>query len=156
MNTAGEKQPMRLAHSNNEPDVFATMNHDQINVRFVPISPLPLQIKKSNIVKTPASTRNETMAPSLFQIALYFEDFIPAAGLKAGLKNPASALRQLPFADLMLYPERLEAVLKSGKKESVAFTPRRAAGQSPAKPATRSAMPRKRSTTASQSVWRQA
>jgi hypothetical protein len=48
--------------------------------------------------------------PSLFQIASFFEDFFPADGFQ----RSASSLRHLPFAELMLNPDALIKLLKSG------------------------------------------
>jgi hypothetical protein len=110
-----------------------------ISIQFVATSTFQIQIKKTNYMKTSAMTHNGTIVPSLFQIASYFEDFVP----KAGLKRPALALSNTPFAELMLHPEKLEAVLKSAKTENDAFGTQSTEDQSPARPATRSGTPKK-------------
>jgi hypothetical protein len=86
-------------------------------------------------MKTSTSTQNKPMVPSLFQIASHFEDFVPAAGLK----RPATASSNTPFADLMQHPEKLKAALNSARIENDAFAAQQARSGSPAKPATRSA-----------------
>ncbi len=90
-------------------------------------------------MKTSAMTQNKTIVPSLFQIASYFEDFFPAAGLK----KPAPASSNTPFTDLMQHPEKLRAALNSARAENEAFAAQRATAQSPARPATRSAAPKR-------------
>lgn len=57
-------------------------------------------------------------APSLFQIASFFDDFFPAEGLQ----RSASSLKHLPFAELMVNPEALMKLLRSGNTEVHAAT----------------------------------
>ena len=80
------------------------------------------------------------IVPSLFQVAAHVEDFVPAAGLR----KSATGLSQKPFAELMLHPEKLEAALKTAKRENDAFDAARTFGASPAKRATRSETPKNR------------
>jgi hypothetical protein len=103
---------MSLEHSNGEPGIYHSMT--SINVRFVAISPLQLQIKYA--MKTSAPIQNKPIVSSLFQVASRFEDFAPAA-----ISESASPLNQTPFADLMLHPEKLEAALNAAKVENDAF-----------------------------------
>lgn len=56
--------------------------------------------------------------PSLFQIAAFFEDFFPASG-----SRQSALARHLPFAELMVNPEKLVKVLKSGRVENRAAAP---------------------------------
>lgn len=130
---------MNLAHSYDEPGV-PTPNTTNIDVRFVSISPFQLQIKNSNSMKILTQPQNGTIVPSLFQIASYFEDFVPATGSK----KPATASSNTPFADLMLHPEKLKAALNSAKIENDTFAALRTTGQSPGKPITRSTMSKKK------------
>lgn len=65
-------------------------------------------IKDSQIsMKSSDSVSWESGMPSLFQIAAFFEDFFPAKG-----KEPTESLRQLPFAEYMLNPEKVMALLR--------------------------------------------
>jgi hypothetical protein len=82
-----------------------------IKVRFVAASPLQLQIKHA--MKTSTPIQNKPIVPSLFQVASRVEDFATATTLKS-----APPLNQTPFADLMLHPEKVEAVLKTAKTEN--------------------------------------
>jgi hypothetical protein len=102
-----------------------------LKVRFVAASPLQLQIKHA--MKTSASIQNKPILPSLFQIAAHFEDFI-----SPGTSKFVPSSSETPFADMMLYPKKLAAILKNGKIED------RTANQSSAKRATRSAAPKNR------------
>jgi hypothetical protein len=54
--------------------------------------------------------------PSLFQIAAFFEDFFPNGA--ANIRSRAGSLRHLPFADFMVNPERLMALLGAAKSEA--------------------------------------
>ena len=128
---------MDLAHSNGEPGVLTPTTN--INVRFVSISPLQLQIKNSYSMKTSAPTQSKPMAPSLFQIASNFEDFVPAAGLK----RPATASSNTPFAGLMPHPEKRKAAFNSARVENDALAAQQTRCESPARPATRSATSKK-------------
>jgi hypothetical protein len=110
-----------------------------IKVQFVTTSPLRLQIKKTNIMKTLALIQNKPIIPSLFHIASSIEDFALAETLKS-----APSLDQTPFADLMLHPEKLEAALKTAKSENDAFDAARTFSKSPVKCATRSATSKNR------------
>jgi hypothetical protein len=105
-----------------------------IKVQFVTTSPLQLQIKKNNTMKTSAPIQNKPIISSLFHVASRIEDFAPAETLKS-----APSLDQTPFAYLMLHPEKLEAALKTAKRENDAFDATRTFSQSPVKRATRSA-----------------
>ena len=60
-------------------------------------------------MKTSVLSQNEITVPSLFQIAAFFEDFFPADNFG----QPTAKLRQTPFADWLLHPEKLAALLKS-------------------------------------------
>jgi len=90
-----------------------------------------LSIKPSNVhivMKTSVSTSFATTVPSLFQIAAFFEDFFPNRGAKQSVPPTGN----LPFAEIMVSPEKLMTLLKSGKAEisaSVVADP----GQSQAK-----------------------
>ena len=61
-------------------------------------------------MKTLDIATSGTAAPSLFQIAAFFEDFFPGNGFK---QASAAVVRQLPFGDLMVNPEKLMNVLRS-------------------------------------------
>ena len=126
---------MDFAHSNSEPGVFPPMNH--INVRFVSLSPIHLQIKKSSPMKTSTPTRNETAVPSLFQMAAHLEDSVPAARLRKTVPAPS----QTPFVDLVLRPEKLEAALKDARAENEAFDASLTTGRNGAKRATSNSPP---------------
>ena len=91
-------------------------------------------------MKTSAQTQNGTIVPSLFQIDSYFEDFVPAAGLK----RPATVSSNTPFADLMPHPEKLKATFNSAGVENGAFAAQKTWCESPAKPAKPSATSKKR------------
>ena len=54
-------------------------------------------------------------APSLFQIAAFFEDFFPADGRR----RPFVSKTHLPVAEYLLNPEKLLNLLRSAKPESV-------------------------------------
>jgi len=51
--------------------------------------------------------------PSLFQIAAFFEDFFPNRGSKQSVPSTGN----LPFAEIMVNPEKLMTLLKAGKAE---------------------------------------
>lgn len=70
---------------------------------------MQLPVNHANDMKTPTPKPSELKTPSLFQIASYFEDFFPAGGLK----RPMAQLKQTPFAEWLLQPEKLMAVLNS-------------------------------------------
>ena len=63
-------------------------------------------------MKTSNSTSFATV-PSLFQIAAFFEDFFPNAGMKRSMPSTG----HLPFAEVMVNPEKLMNLLKSGHAE---------------------------------------
>jgi hypothetical protein len=85
-----------------------------INIRFIATPPIQLQIKHA--MKTSALIQSEPLIPSLFRIAAHFEDFVTVTAPKS-----APAPHPTPFAELMLHPEKLEAALKTAKKENDAF-----------------------------------
>jgi len=85
-------------------------------------------------------SQNENVVPSLFQIAAYFDDFFSATGLK----KPAPKLSRMPFADLMLHPKKLAAVLESAKTKSDTIATPRTAMPSPVKRSTPRVMSKKR------------
>jgi hypothetical protein len=66
-------------------------------------------------MKTSATTQSRRIIPSLFRLASLIEDFDSAPLAKPLPPKPT------PFADLMLHPEKLEAALKSAKRENDAF-----------------------------------
>ena len=108
-----------------------------INVRFVPLSPLQLQIKKPTPMKTPTPTQTaKPIVPSLFQIAASIE--VPFA---AASKNNAVAPSQTPFADLMSHRDKQEAALKTTRTENPAFDAARAARRKAAGRPTRTPAP---------------
>lgn len=102
---------MKSAHSNHEPGALHSVA--RIGVRFVPLSPIPFQVKQSDPVSEAMNTsnpkQNEMTPPTLFQMAACFEDFFP--GGDSG--QPAPALRQAPFADLGRHFQNLKAMVKS-------------------------------------------
>jgi len=63
-------------------------------------------------MKTSDSTSFATV-PSLFQIAAFFEDFFPNRGTMRSIPPVA----HLPFAEVMVNPEKLMTLLKSGSAE---------------------------------------
>ena len=87
-------------------------------------------------MKTSAQIQNKPLIPSLFHVASRIEDFAPATTSKS-----AQALSRTPFADLMLHPEKLEAALKTAKRENDAFDAARRFSQNAAKRPTRRAAP---------------
>jgi hypothetical protein len=99
---------MTLVQSNSERDILFSMLN--LDICFVADSPIELQIKQA--MKTSTTIQNIKNVPSLFQIAAHIEDVVPTTASKATL-----SLNQKPFADLMLHPEKLEAVLKTAKNE---------------------------------------
>jgi hypothetical protein len=64
-------------------------------------------------MKTSDSTSFATV-PSLFQIAAFFEDFFPSGGTKRA--TPPTG--HLPFAEVMVNPEKLMTLLKSSNTEA--------------------------------------
>jgi hypothetical protein len=107
-----------------------------LTVQFVTTSPLQLQIKHVNTMKTSPLIQNKPVIPSLFYIASRIEDFASAT-----ISESAPPLSETPFADLMLHPEKLEAALKTAKSENDAFDAARGFSQNPAKRPTRRAAP---------------
>jgi hypothetical protein len=106
MNTLGTK-PLFLRDKSDALLPMATT----ISVRFVLNLPVNIQIKHCMRTKI-QSQKNEMFIPNLFQIAAQLEDFIVSPGLTLG---------PMPFAELMLNPTKLEAVLNAlGKKASLA------------------------------------
>jgi hypothetical protein len=126
---------MDLAHSNSEPGVIPPINH--INVRFVPISPIQLQIKKTQSMKTSTPTQQGTVASSLFQIAARIEDSVPSINWKRISPAPG----RTPFIDLVLHPDKLEAKLNAARAENVAFDRSRAFNSNDANGTTRNSPP---------------
>lgn len=90
-------------------------------------------------MKTSASVQNRPIIPSLFHIASRIEDFTPVI-----MSKSAPPPGKSPFADLMSHPEKLEAALKTAKRENDAFDAARKFSQSPAKRAARSAVTKDR------------
>jgi hypothetical protein len=82
---------MTLAHSDEPTDMLSFPT--RLKIKFLPPTTMQLPIQTMN----PSSTSNESMMPSLFQIAAQIEDFIPG---------------QTPFPELLQHAERLAAVLK--------------------------------------------
>ncbi len=83
-------------------------------------------------MKNSVPIKTEIAAPSVLQVAAHLEDFVAA--------NPKSAStlsKKMPLADLMLHPEKLEAVLKTAEDDV-------RTDATPAKRATRSAAPKNR------------
>jgi hypothetical protein len=111
-------------HAPNDQSAVSSLTN-VINVRFVPISSLQLQIKYA--MKTPAPIQNKPILPSLFQIAAHLDRVIPSATSKTSL-----SLNQPSFASSMCHPEKLEAVSK---------TEARTTGQKPIKRLMQSARP---------------
>jgi hypothetical protein len=68
-------------------------------------------------MKTSDTVSESSWAPSLFQIAAFFEDFFPNRGFK-----PAAAPRSLPIAEVMVNPEKLMTILRSGKETAPSAT----------------------------------
>jgi hypothetical protein len=126
MNTASKKTCEPHA-SGDEPVVLTSTTG--INVQFVSISPVQLEIKHA--MKNSAPIQNKPMIPSLFQVASRFEDLAPAV-----ISGYAPPLSQSPFVSLMFHPEKLEAMLKITEMED------RTAGPRPARRATRNATPK--------------
>jgi hypothetical protein len=82
----------------------------RLNIRFFTTPKISFQIK--NAMKSAISTQSEPKIPSLFQVAAQLEDFTTA--------HPESApqiSQKMPFADLMMHPEKLAAVLKTAETE---------------------------------------
>jgi hypothetical protein len=126
---------MNFAHSNGEPGVLTPTTN--INVRFVSISPLQLQIINSNSMNSSTSTQNKPMVPSLFQIAAHFEDYVHAAGVK----KPALTLSRTDFADLVSHPEKWEAALNAARTGNDAFAASRSISRKDATSTTRNPPP---------------
>jgi hypothetical protein len=131
MNATGE-----ITHEFREFERRTCVFHSIINitVQFVATSPIQLQIKHINTMKTSASVQNKPIIPSLFHIASRIEDFAPTI-----ISKSAPPLNETPFADLMLHPEKLEAALKTAKMENDAFDSARTFSKSPVKWAIRNA-----------------
>jgi hypothetical protein len=85
------------------------------------------------------STSFGSQVPSLFQIAAFFEDFFPSAGVKP----PGFGPSHLPFAEYMLNPDKLMAVLRSGKTDGQGVKTSQKNESIPAKRGTRDMPPRK-------------
>jgi hypothetical protein len=82
----------------------------RLNIRFVTAPEIWFQIK--NAMKSVTSIQNEPKAPSLFQVVAQLEDFANA--------HPESApqiSKKMPFAELMIHPEKLAAVLKTAETQ---------------------------------------
>jgi hypothetical protein len=108
----------------------------KITVQFVATSPIQLQIKHINTMKTSTPVQNKPIIPSLFHVASRIEGFAPAT-----ISESEPPLSETAFADLMLHPEKLEAALKTAKSENDAFDAARRFSQNPAKRPTRRAAP---------------
>jgi hypothetical protein len=81
-----------------------------IPVEFGTGSPLNFHIKvKPNItMSTPILISEKPLIPGLFQIAAYADDAQSVSALKNAL-----ASQRMPLNDMMLDPEKLEAILKN-------------------------------------------
>jgi len=90
-------------------------------------------------MKTSESLSMASSAPSLFQIAAFFEDFFPSRGLK----QPAVPMNHLPVAEYLLNPEKLMKLLRSGRTENQAAAVAFESGRAPAKRPTRTSTPKK-------------
>ena len=123
---AALKQFMSLAHSNGEPGRLSPTMTTIINARFISHAPpleLEIKFRDTHAMKASGLNTGKRQVLSLFQIASHFEDFFPPGGIR----KPALAFRQMPFARLMGHPGKLKAVLASAKTKDCAT------GQSPAK-----------------------
>lgn len=113
---------MNLDHSSREPSKPRLTT--RLCVRFVSVLPIQFPIKNSysmsDAMNASNPKQNEEAIPSLFQIAAFFEDLFPAAGSR----KPAPAVSQLPFANLISHPKKLEAVLKSTNTPNGTAKPR--------------------------------
>lgn len=69
------------------------------------------ELKSPNVMNA-AMTESKPMLPTLFQIAANWDNYAPASTLK---NSPV--LGQIPFADLMLNPQKLVIALKAAKAE---------------------------------------
>jgi len=114
---------MNPAHSIGKPGVLTTTTH--INVRFVPLSLIQLQIKTKNPMKTASiQNKNKSKVPSPHQIAALREEFA-----RPSISEGAPSLSRTPFADLMLHPEKLEVALKTARRQNDAFDASRTFGR---------------------------
>src|SRR5580693_6790424 len=116
---------MNPAHSNSEPGVLRPTT--SLDVRFISMPPLEIQIKNANAMKPSATSQNEMLVPSLFQLAAHFEDIVAAGSLR----QSATRLSQTPFAGLMMHPEKLVSLLKFSKVENGPAAAPRTNGSSP-------------------------
>jgi hypothetical protein len=90
-------------------------------------------------MKTSDSTSFATV-PSLFQIAAFFEDFFPNGSTKRA--NPTTG--HLPFAEVMVNPEKLMTLLKSGNAEvQVSVVADRGQSQAKRAPVAKNVAPKK-------------
>jgi hypothetical protein len=121
--TVLSQQAVKSARFDGGPRVCLSMH--SINVWFVDTPSLQLQIK--HVMKTSITIQNRKAVPTLFQIAAQLDDSIAAAAAR-----PATSLNRTPLADLMLHPEKVEAVLEVTKNAG------------PARHATRAGAPKKR------------
>ncbi len=128
MNAVGEIMHESRAF-NRRSGIFHSMTN--VTVQFVTTSPVQLQIKQINTMKTSAPIQNKPIIPSLFYIASHIEDFAPAT-----ISKSTPPLSETPFADLMLHPEKLEAALKTAKRENDAFDAARTFSKNPVERAT--------------------
>jgi hypothetical protein len=124
------------AHPNSEPGVLRPTT--SLDVRFISMPPLEIQIKNVPAMKPSATPQNEMMVPSLFQLAAHFEDIVAAGGLR----RSATRLSQTPFASLMLHPEKLMSLLKFSKAGNDPAAEPVTNGSNPVKPAKTAPSPR--------------
>lgn len=101
------------AHSNGKPDVsLSTINMD---IRFAPILTLEIQIK--HLMKPvwkpnrPVGLRGSQRVPPLKKITM------------PSMLETAPGLSGKPLADLMLHPEKVEAVLKATRNHDAGASP---------------------------------
>ena len=124
---------MNLEHSCDKPDVFPSTTN--INVRFVPPTPLelPIKIMKSN------SASNAQPLPSLFQIAAHIEDFAQALAART-----VRRLDEMPFAEVI---HRWEQQVRGRQTAAtVAAPPPPHPAPAPMKRAVRTAAPKNKKT----------
>jgi Glycogen recognition site of AMP-activated protein kinase len=94
---------MNVSKSNRIPDV--SLPATNIDIHFIPTSPLQLQIKKT--MKSSPQLSHEHINPALFQIAARMDAPVAVAAQDS---SPA------PFAEIMSHPEKLESALHDPEK----------------------------------------
>lgn len=100
---------MKPLASKDKPDAILP-KATTIGVWFVFNFPVKINIREKIHMKTKIQNQNQKpVIPDLFQIASRMEDFTVSPGL---------ALGPMPFAELMLNPMKLEAVLRTFKKRA--------------------------------------